>query len=67
MANIHNAISFRFINIPIIYNPVIKNKDTLFNQLHKKCFSRIRYQKYCKKIVKEAYLVKGYGCEKKEV
>ncbi len=63
MANIHSAISFGLVNIPIVYNPIIKNNDTSFHQLHKKCGSRIRYQKYCehcKKIVKEVDLIKGY-------
>ncbi len=69
MANIHSAISFGLVNIPIVYNPIIKNNDTSFNQLHKKCLNRIHYQKYCdhcKKIVKEADLVKGYEYEKGE-
>lgn len=63
MANVHSAISFGLVNIPIVYNPIIKNNDTSFNQLHKKCGNRIHYQKYCehcKKIVKEVDLVKGY-------
>ncbi len=69
MANLHSAISFGLVNIPIVYNPIIKNNDTSFNQLHKKCLHRIRYQKYCehcKKIVHEADLVKGYEYEKGE-
>ncbi len=69
MANMHSAISFGLVNIPIVYNPIIKNNDTSFNQLHKKCLKRIRYQKYCehcKKIVHEADLVKGYEYEKGE-
>lgn len=69
MANINSAISFGLVNIPIVYNPVIKNNDTSFNQLHKKCLNRIHYQKYCdhcKKIVKEADLIKGYEYEKGE-
>ncbi len=69
MANINSAISFGLVNIPIVYNPVIKNNDTSFNQLHKKCLHRIHYQKYCehcKKIVKESELIKGYEYEKGE-
>lgn len=69
MANYSSAISFGLVNIPIVYNPVIKNNDTSFNQLHKKCMNRIHYQKYCehcKKIVKEAELIKGYEYEKGE-
>ncbi len=67
MANVHSAISFGLVNIPIVYNPIIKNNDTSFHQLHKKCLHRIRYQKYCehcKKIVTEADLIKGYEYEK---
>lgn len=63
MANVHSAISFGLVNIPIVYNPIIKNNDTSFNQLHKKCGNRIHYQKYCehcKKNVKEIDLIKGY-------
>lgn len=69
MANIHSAISFGLVNIPIVYNSIIKNNDTSFNQLHKKCGHRIRYQKYCehcKKIVHEVDLIKGYEYEKGE-
>ncbi len=69
MANTHSAISFGLVNIPVIYNPVVKNNDTSFNQLHKKCGSRIHYQKYCdhcKKIVREPEIIKGYEYEKGE-
>ena len=69
MANIHSAISFGLVNIPIVYSPIIKNNDTSFNQLHKKCLNRIHYQKYCshcKKIIKEEELIKGYEYEKGE-
>lgn len=66
---INSAISFGLVNIPVIYQPVIKNNDTSFNQLHKKCMNRIHYQKYCdhcKKIVKDIDLVRGYEYEKGE-
>ena len=69
MANTHSAISFGLVNIPVVYNPIIKNNDTSFNQLHKKCGSRIHYQKYCdhcKKIVREPDIIKGYEYEKGE-
>lgn len=67
MANYKSNISFGLVNIPVVYNPIIKNNDTSFNQLHKKCLHRINYQKYCphcKKIVKETDLIKGYEYEK---
>lgn len=67
MPNIHSNISFGLVNIPIIVNPVIRNNDTSFNQLHKKCMHQIRYIKYCptcKKDIKESEIVKGYEYEK---
>ena len=67
MANIHSNISFGLVNIPIIMNPVFKNNDTSFNQLHSKCFNRIKYIKYCphcKKDLKESEIIKGYEYEK---
>ncbi len=67
MPNIHSNISFGLVNIPIVMNPVIKNNDTSFNQLHIKCGNRISYIKYCnhcKKEVKEKDIIKGYEYEK---
>ena len=67
MPNIHSSISFALVNIPVVINPVIRNNDTSFNQLHEKCLKRIKYIKYCphcKKDVKEAEIVKGYEYEK---
>lgn len=67
MPNVHSAISFGLVNIPIIMNPLIKNNDTSFNQLHEKCLNRVRYIKFCdhcKKNLKEADIIKGYEYEK---
>lgn len=67
MANIHSSISFGLVNIPIILNPIIRNNDTSFNQLHTTCKNRISYIKYCehcKKNVKEKDIIKGYEYEK---
>ena len=63
MANIKTSISFGLVNIPVLMNPIIKNNDTSFNQLHKKCGSRVKYIKYCpvcKEEVKQKDIVKGY-------
>ncbi len=57
------SISFGLVNIPVEINPIIKNNDIAFNQLHKKCLSRIRYVKYCphcKKEVKQTDIIRGY-------
>lgn len=67
MPNIHSSISFALVNIPVVINPIIKNNDTSFNQLHNKCLNRIKYIKYCphcKKDVLEKDIVKGYQFEK---
>lgn len=67
MPNIHSSISFALVNIPVLLNPIIKNNDTSFNQLHKKCLQRIKYVKYCphcKKDVKENDIVKGFEFER---
>lgn len=69
MANINSTISFGLVSIPIVYSPIIKNNDTNFNQLHKKCMNRIHYQKYCnhcKKAIKESDIIKGYEYAKDE-
>lgn len=63
------SISFGLVNIPIEMKPVIKNNDITFNQIHKKCGSRIKYIKYCphcKREVKQADIVKGYEYESNE-
>lgn len=67
MPNIHSNISFGLVNIPIVMNPLIKNNDTSFNQLHKKCLHRIQYLKYCsncKLTLKENDIIKGYEYER---
>lgn len=66
MPNIHSNISFGLVNIPVVMNPIVRNNDTSFNQLHDKCMHRIRYIKYCphcKTNVKEKDIIKGYEFE----
>lgn len=63
------SISFGLVNIPVAINPIIKNNDISFNQLHKKCLSRIKYVKYCshcKKEVKQSDIIRGYEYEHDE-
>lgn len=67
MANIHSSISFGLVNIPIVMNPIIRNNDVAFNQLHTKCGNRVSYIKYCKtckKELSEKDIIKGYEYEK---
>ncbi len=63
------SISFGLVNIPITINPIIKNNDISFNQLHKKCLTRVKYIKYCpkcKKDLKETDIIKGYQYKKEK-
>lgn len=63
MAGRKTYITFGLVNIPVDMHPIIKNNDTSFNQLHKKCLTRVNYVKYCpqcKKNLKEDEIVKGY-------
>lgn len=67
LPNIHSSINFALVNIPVLINPIIKNNDSSFNQLHEKCGHRINYVKYCpvcKAKVKETDIIKGYEYEK---
>lgn len=66
MPNIHSSINFGLVNIPVTMNPIIRNNDTSFNQLHKKCKNRINYIKYCPKCkikLHEQDIIKGYEYE----
>lgn len=61
------SISFGLVNIPVEMNPIIKNNDISFNQLHKKCLTRIKYVKYCphcKKNVSQSDIIRGYEFRK---
>lgn len=61
------SISFGLVNIPVNIQPIIKNNDISFNQLHKKCLSRVKYVKYCphcKKDVKQGDIIRGYEYQK---
>ena len=63
----HSNVSFGLVNIPVIINPIIKDNDTSFNQLHNKCLTRVKYVKYCphcKKDLLEKDIIKGYEYEK---
>lgn len=63
------SISFGLVNIPVEIKPIIKNNDISFNQLHKKCLSRIKYLKYCphcKKEVKGEEIIRGFEYEKEK-
>lgn len=69
MAKAKTAISFGLVHIPVDLNPVIKNNDASFNQLHKKCGSRIKYQKICPHChveVQHKDIVKAYEYVKDE-
>lgn len=41
------VVSFGMVSIPVSLYPVIQEKDISFNQIHRKCGSRVKYQKWC--------------------
>jgi len=69
MARAKTAISFGLVHIPVDLNPVIKNNDANFNQLHRRCGTRIKYQKicpHCKMEVHQKDIIKAYEYVKDE-
>lgn len=67
MATNKKAISFGLVYIPVVLNTVVYNNDTSFNQLHKKCGGRIKYEKicpYCEVEVENKDIIKGYEYNK---
>ncbi len=62
-------ITFGLISIPIKLISAIQSTDVSFNQLHKLCKSRIKYQNYCencKKVIPRDEIIKGYELSKGE-
>jgi len=60
-------VSFGLVSIPIKLISAIQNNDISFNQLHKLCKSRIKYQNYCencKKVISRDEIIKGYELSK---
>lgn len=60
-------IRFSLVTIPVrIYNAIESQQTVRFNQLHKDCNGRIKYEKKCKKceqVAKPEDIVKGYEYE----
>lgn len=62
------SISFGMVYVPVnVYTATTDANDIKFNQLHKKCNTRIRYKKYCdhcNQEVEQGDIVRGYEYEK---
>jgi DNA end-binding protein Ku len=59
----NGVISFGMVSIPVKMYSATESKDIAFHQVHKKCESRIKYQKYCptdEEVVDNDEIVKGY-------
>ena len=57
------AVSFGMVSIPIKLFTATEEKDISFNQLHKKCGTRVRYQRFCpedEEVLELSDIVKGY-------
>lgn len=63
----NGVITFGMVSIPVGLTTAVSEKDIHFNQLHKKCGSRIKLQKWCphdEEVVGAEDLVKGYEYSK---
>lgn len=62
------SISFGMVYFPVnVYTATTDANDIKFNQLHRKCNTRIRYKKYCdhcEQEVEQGDIVRGYEYEK---
>lgn len=59
----NGVISFGMVSIPVKMYSATENKDIAFHQVHDKCETRIRYQKYCPhcdRVVDQDEIEKGY-------
>lgn len=59
----NGVISFGMVSIPVKMYSATENKDIAFHQIHEKCETRIRYQKYCPhcdETVEQDEIQKGY-------
>lgn len=59
----NGVISFGMVSIPVKMYSATENKDIAFHQVHDKCDTRIRYQKYCphcERVVDQDEIEKGY-------
>jgi DNA end-binding protein Ku len=57
------AVSFGMVSIPIKLFTATDERDISFNQLHKTCGSRVRYQRFCpedEEVLELSDIVKGY-------
>jgi DNA end-binding protein Ku len=63
----NGVITFGMVSIPVGLTTAVSEKDISFHQLHKKCGSRIKYQKWCphdEEVVSNDEIVKGYEYSK---
>ena len=59
----NGVISFGMVSIPVKMFSATENKDIAFHQVHEKCETRIKYQKYCPhcdEVVENDAIEKGY-------
>lgn len=63
----NGVVTFGMVSIPVGLTTAVQEKDIHFNQIHQKCGSRIKLQKYCPHcecVVPNDELVKGYEYSK---
>ncbi len=63
----NGVITFGMVSIPVGLSTAVQEKDIHFNQIHKKCGSRIKQQKWCpvdEEVVPPDEIVRGYEYSK---
>ena len=63
----NGVITFGMVSIPVGLTTAVQEKDISFHQLHKKCGSRVKYQKWCphdEEVVGNDEIVRGYEYSK---
>lgn len=63
----NGVITFGMVSIPVGLTTAVQEKDVSFHQLHKKCGSRVKYQKWCphdEEVVGNDEIVRGYEYSK---
>lgn len=63
----NGVITFGMVSIPVGLTTAVQEKDIHFNQIHKKCGSRIKLQKWCpvdEEVVPPDEIVRGYEYSK---
>lgn len=61
------VVSFGMVSIPVSLYPAVSEQDLRFHQIHRKCGSRVKYQKWCpvdKEVLEEEDIARAFEVSK---